>query len=75
MAEESKGAAAYNEPSMIDQQGAIEATGCASLNEQLLLCYDMHRDWRRCKPEMEAFRDCYRRFQRTQVQLNNTSHL
>lgn len=45
-----------------DQQGAIEATGCAELNDQVLLCYDQHRDWRKCRLEMGAFRECYRRF-------------
>lgn len=70
MTEEGQEASAYNDLSMIHQQGAIEATGCSSLNEQLLLCYDMHHDWRKCRHEMEAFRDCYRRFQQAQAQSN-----
>ena len=43
-----------------DQQVAIDKTGCGELNDKLLLCYDEHRDWRKCRPEVEAFRSCYR---------------
>lgn len=50
----------------LDQQSAIEHTGCSELNEQLLLCYDEHRDWRSCQPEMSAFRRCYAQFQDAQ---------
>jgi hypothetical protein len=44
-----------------DQQAAIDKTGCGELNDLVLLCYDKHRDWRKCQPEMQAFRECYQR--------------
>jgi cytochrome c oxidase assembly factor 4 len=38
---------------------AIKATGCFPQNEALQLCYyDSGRDWRACKKEMDAFREC-----------------
>lgn len=48
---------------ILDQQAAIERTGCAALNEELLLCYDREGDWRKCKSEVKAFRECYKHFQ------------
>ncbi|KXS21548.1 hypothetical protein M427DRAFT_50974 [Gonapodya prolifera JEL478] len=37
----------------------IRATGCYEHNERLLLCYaDQGRDWRACRAEMAAFREC-----------------
>ncbi|PJF19424.1 hypothetical protein PSACC_00778 [Paramicrosporidium saccamoebae] len=38
---------------------AIEKTGCSELNDVLLLCYDKTRDWRKCRAELQAFRECY----------------
>lgn len=38
---------------------AIKKTGCYVENERLQLCYyDSGRDWRACKKEMDAFREC-----------------
>lgn len=46
-----------------DQQEAIEATGCAIENDNLLLCYDEHgRDWRHCKSQLLALRHCYEQY-------------
>jgi cytochrome c oxidase assembly factor 4 len=45
-----------------DQQAVIQRTGCSEVNDELLLCYDQHRDWRKCRPEVEAFRSCYKLF-------------
>lgn len=60
-------------PSVIqnDQQEEIESTGCGELNDQLLMCHDQHRDWRKCRAETQAFRDCYERYQRGRVQNLN----
>ncbi len=47
----------------MDQQEAIEHTGCAEESDALLLCYDEHgRDWRKCKDHLTAFRQCYERY-------------
>lgn len=37
----------------------IEKTGCYKENEILQLCFYDTRDWRKCKDEMQAFRDCF----------------
>ncbi|KAH8703660.1 hypothetical protein BGW36DRAFT_423212 [Talaromyces proteolyticus] len=44
-----------------DWDKRIFSTGCAA--EQLTMndCYYDKRDWRSCKKEMEAFRECWKR--------------
>lgn len=37
----------------------IEKTGCFQENERVLICYYENKDWRKCKEEMQAFRDCF----------------
>lgn len=37
----------------------IEKTGCFQENETLQLCFYDTKDWRQCKEEMKAFRDCF----------------
>lgn len=37
----------------------IEKTGCSQENEDLQLCFFDTKDWRKCKEEMQAFRDCF----------------
>ena len=50
---------------MLDQQEAIEETGCAEESDALLLCYDGHgRDWRACRAHIAALRACYERYVR-----------
>jgi len=52
-----------DDPGEADQQGAIEATGCAAENDSLLLCYDERgRDWRNCRSELESLRLCYEKY-------------
>ena len=34
-------------------------TGCQALNEAVLLCFDEHRDWRKCQAEVMAFKACF----------------
>jgi len=51
-----------------DQQGAIEQSGCAELNDIVILCYERTKDWRRCSNELQNFRDCYQRFEQRQIQ-------
>lgn len=48
-----------------DSGRAVEGTGCAEANDNLLLCFDRERDWRRCKAEIEAFSECFREYQRS----------
>ena len=45
------------------EEDPIESTGCAAENDAVLLCYDKHRDWRRCRTEMEAFKTCFDKYQ------------
>lgn len=40
----------------------VESTGCSAENEAVLLCFDRTKDWRMCKPELEAFRKCYEEY-------------
>lgn len=49
------------------QQKAIDETGCAILNDAVLLCYDEHRDWRRCRDVVEQFRQCMNKYERGKV--------
>lgn len=37
----------------------IEKTGCHQENEDLQLCFFDTKDWRKCKEEMQAFRECF----------------
>ncbi|KAG2194123.1 hypothetical protein INT46_006894 [Mucor plumbeus] len=37
----------------------IEKTGCYQENEDLQLCFFDTKDWRKCKEEMQAFRECF----------------
>jgi len=42
----------------------VEETGCSPQNDAILLCFDRTKDWRKCKPEMEAFKTCFQEYQR-----------
>ncbi|KAL7276922.1 hypothetical protein RUND412_000066 [Rhizina undulata] len=37
----------------------IEDTGCSAENERLNNCFYEKKDWRKCKDEMQAFRECW----------------
>ncbi|RKO95174.1 hypothetical protein CAUPRSCDRAFT_486, partial [Caulochytrium protostelioides] len=39
----------------------IRRTGCFPQHEALQDCYYEKKDWRRCRDEMAAFRECFRR--------------
>ncbi len=39
----------------------VERSGCAAENDALLLCYDATKDWRACRKELEAFKQCMKR--------------
>ncbi|KAH3019033.1 hypothetical protein KXV73_002923, partial [Aspergillus fumigatus] len=48
----------------------IFSTGCAAEQDKMNDCYFTKKDWRLCKDEMEAFRECWKRKgndQRTQT--------
>ncbi|KAF2453261.1 CHCH domain-containing protein [Lineolata rhizophorae] len=44
-----------------DWDKRIFSTGCADENARLTDCYYEKKDWRACKHEMEAFRECWKR--------------
>lgn len=45
----------------------VEKTGCQAQSDAILLCFDQHRDWRKCKSEIEAFRKCYEDFDKNRA--------
>ncbi|KGG52672.1 hypothetical protein DI09_145p20 [Mitosporidium daphniae] len=45
-------------------EAALDKTGCNELNEALLECYYDHKDWRKCQPEVLAFKTCFEAYQR-----------
>ncbi|KAK9652672.1 hypothetical protein HCH54_002620 [Aspergillus fumigatus] len=57
-----------DEPDEWDKR--IFSTGCAAEQDKMNDCYFTKKDWRLCKDEMEAFRECWKRKgndQRTQT--------
>ena len=42
-----------------EESDPIAKTGCQSLNETVLLCFDEHKDWRMCQREIMAFKTCF----------------
>ncbi|OMP84460.1 Cytochrome oxidase assembly factor 4 [Diplodia seriata] len=44
-----------------DWDKRIFSTGCAQENATMTDCYYETKDWRACKREMEAFRECWKR--------------
>ncbi|KAF7503142.1 hypothetical protein GJ744_004284 [Endocarpon pusillum] len=44
-----------------DWDKRIFSTGCAEEQLKMNDCYSDHKDWRICKKEMEAFRECWKR--------------
>ncbi|EEA24763.1 hypothetical protein EYB25_004132 [Talaromyces marneffei] len=44
-----------------DWDKRIFSTGCAAEQLKMNDCYYDTRDWRSCKKEMEAFRECWKR--------------
>jgi len=48
-----------NRDQLDDWDRRIADTGCAVENEKLMDCHIRTRDWRECKPEMTAFRECF----------------
>ncbi|KAF2147817.1 hypothetical protein K461DRAFT_283411 [Myriangium duriaei CBS 260.36] len=48
-----------DEPDEWDKR--IFSTGCADENTRLNDCFYEKKDWRACKSEMEAFKQCWKR--------------
>ncbi|PNS13800.1 hypothetical protein CAC42_3293 [Sphaceloma murrayae] len=48
-----------DEPDEWDKR--IFSTGCSDENKALNDCYFEKKDWRLCKNEMEAFKQCWKR--------------
>ncbi|OCK83315.1 hypothetical protein K432DRAFT_187956 [Lepidopterella palustris CBS 459.81] len=48
-----------DEPDEWDKR--IFSTGCSDENAKMTDCYYNTKDWRACKKEMEAFRECWKR--------------
>ncbi|KAF1352444.1 hypothetical protein BDV97DRAFT_349478 [Delphinella strobiligena] len=44
-----------------DWDKRIFSTGCADENTKLNDCFYEKKDWRQCKSEMEAFKQCWKR--------------
>ncbi|EON67817.1 hypothetical protein W97_07072 [Coniosporium apollinis CBS 100218] len=44
-----------------DWDKRIFSTGCSQENAKMTDCYFEKKDWRACKSEMEAFRECWKR--------------
>ncbi|EME41922.1 hypothetical protein DOTSEDRAFT_134794 [Dothistroma septosporum NZE10] len=44
-----------------DWDKRIFSTGCADENASLNDCFRDKKDWRACKDEMEAFKQCWKR--------------
>ena len=51
---------------------AIIKTGCFAFHEKLQECYIVKRDWRDCAKEMQEFRQCMQKIQRTTPQPPTT---
>lgn len=47
-----------------EEEVGLEEMGCADLNDQVLSCYFTHKDWRKCRQEIEAFKACYEAYQK-----------
>ncbi|KAB8256419.1 hypothetical protein BDV32DRAFT_153267 [Aspergillus pseudonomiae] len=48
-----------DEPDEWDKR--IFSTGCSVEQDKMNDCYFAKKDWRACKEEMEAFRECWKR--------------
>lgn len=48
-----------DEPDAWDKR--IDKTGCSAENSKVTDCYFEKKDWRLCKAEMEAFRECWKK--------------
>ncbi|KAL1982771.1 hypothetical protein VTN96DRAFT_887 [Rasamsonia emersonii] len=48
-----------DEPDEWDKR--IFSTGCAAEQAKMNDCYYEKKDWRSCRKEMEAFRECWKR--------------
>jgi cytochrome c oxidase assembly factor 4 len=44
---------------MNEDDDPISKTGCQTLNEAVLLCFEEHKDWRKCQKEVMAFKACF----------------
>jgi hypothetical protein len=42
---------------------AEEDFKCQELSDAVLLCHDEHKDWRKCKQVVRAFRECIERYE------------
>ncbi len=52
---------------------AIRKTGCFQFHEKLQECYIEKKDWRSCTKEMQEFRQCMQKIQRTTTPPSTTS--
>lgn len=53
---------------------AIRKTGCFQFHEKLQECYIEKKDWRDCSKEMQEFRRCMQKIQRTTVPSSSTTN-
>ncbi|KAL1301865.1 hypothetical protein AAFC00_006047 [Neodothiora populina] len=57
----SKGSAQEDDDEPDEWDKRIFSTGCARENTNLNDCFFEKKDWRQCKDEMEAFKQCWKR--------------
>ena len=53
-----------------EYEARIHRTGCYQENEALQMCYGREKDWRRCREELEEFKNCYRKHNTTSSSEN-----
>lgn len=57
-------AAAAPKAMLADEADPVGKTGCQELNDAVLLCWDEHRDWRKCVNEVRSFKECFEAYKR-----------
>ncbi|KAI5099804.1 coiled-coil-helix-coiled-coil-helix domain-containing protein 8-like, partial [Silurus meridionalis] len=48
--------------------GLISRTGCSELHHAIQECMAEHVDWRKCKKQVQDFRECMMPFQKAQME-------
>lgn len=51
----------------------ISKTGCAELHYGVQECMAEHQDWRKCRPEVQNFKDCMMAFQKARIEQQQKS--
>ncbi|KAK2823351.1 hypothetical protein Q7C36_019951 [Tachysurus vachellii] len=54
------------ENDLVDQ--LISRSGCSTLHYAIQECMAEHKDWRKCKTQVQEFKDCMMPFQKTRME-------